>query len=163
MHIPKAKEENTMTNRYFEEMRNAAKAFEEAKAEMKNERDQILEKHGWDSEEMKAWKEREKALKFPYTNGQMKAFWAWRYTNDNEFESFTMNDFLWDKEVEDFARTMKEAGITEFVYTCTSTALMDNIHDLEAAGFKMTGLSELTKKNTWGEDEIIRGLRFEAR
>ena len=152
-----------MTNAYFEEFIKTWKAYDAAKDERETEKKQILETKGWDSEEYKAWKERESRIKFPFSGGQMSAYWGWKYTIENELDIFTLNDFIWDKDVKDFARTLKEAGVKEFIYTCTSTALMDNIHDLEANGFKMVGLWETKKKNIWGDDEIKRGLRFEAR
>ncbi|MBO4819538.1 MAG: hypothetical protein J5528_05295 [Firmicutes bacterium] len=152
-----------MTNTYFEELLRSWKKYEDAKAERNKEREQIIKEKGWDSEELKAWKEREQSIPFPYTDGQMKSYWAWRYTTENELDTFTINEFLWDREVENFGKALREAGIKEFIYTCTSTALMDNIHDLEACGWKMTGLWESRKKNIWGAEDITRGLRFEAR
>jgi len=151
-----------MRNEYFEELLKTWKEYEDAKLDREAERDQIIKDKGWDSKEYKAWKEREAGIEFPYTGGQLKAYWAWRYTKENELDTFTLNDFIWDRDVKDFADTLREAGVNEFIYTCTSTALMDNIHDLEANGWKMTGLWELKKKNIWGQDEITRGLRFKA-
>lgn len=153
-----------MTNKYFEEMEKVGAVFNELKRAREEEKEAIIEQYGYDSEELKAFreKEKEKELKFPYNNAQMKAYWAWQYTEENNLETFTLNEFLWEKEIEDFVKTMKDAGVTEFVYTCTSTALMDNIHDLEAAGYKMTGLAELKFEDRWSDRKVLRGLRFEA-
>jgi predicted peroxiredoxin len=164
MHIPKDKEDKTMTtNKYFEEIYTKSCEYTKEKRAREEEKDQIIENNGWDSEELKAWKARQESFNYPYTAGQVKAYRAWEHSTENNLDTIELNDFLWEKEVEDFARTLKEAGISEFIYTCTSTALMDNIHDLEANGWKMTGLTEFAKKNHWGDEEITRGLRFEAR
>ena len=48
-------------NTYFEEMKRIGYAWEEARAERKNRKQQIIDTLGWDSEELKAWYEEDKA------------------------------------------------------------------------------------------------------
>lgn len=166
MHIPKAREERKMTkNTYFEEIERVTLKFTEDRERRKAEKEEIINTKGWGSEELKEWRARDEEIKFPYDEGTMKAFRAWYHQEDNGFETETLvfPDFLWDKEVPGFIRALKKAGINEFIYTCTSTALMDNIHDLEEGGFMMTGLAEIKNTSRWTTDEFTRGLRFEAR
>ena len=164
MHIPKDKEDKTMTtNKYFEEIYTKSCEYTKEKRAREEEKDRIIETYGWDSEELKAWKARQESFKYPYTAGQVKAYRAWEYSKDNNLSIIALNDFLWENEVKDFVDTLKEAGVTEFFYTNTSTAVMDNIHDLTENGCEMAGLATLTKKNLWGEEEELRGIRFEVR
>lgn len=167
MHIPKDKEDKTMTsmtNRYFEELYRLGCEYQKAKEAREEEKREIIDTKGWDSEEYKAWREREEGIRFPLNGGQQRAFQAWRYTKENDLETFTMNDFIWDKDVADFAEALRQAGISEFLYTNQSTAVMDNIHDLEANGFRMAGLATFEKAGWWkDEKETVRALRFEAK
>ena len=74
-----------------------------------------------------------------------------------------MDEFLWDREVEDFVETLRKAGFQSFVYSNQSTAVMQNIHQFVAAGCTLEGPCTLVKKSKrWGEegDEQILGLRF---
>ena len=62
---------------------------------------------------------------------------------------------------EDFVKTMKEAGITEFVTIDENTALMRVLHELDALGCKMVGLTTITVKDGWSkEDKIQNGIRM---
>jgi hypothetical protein len=75
-----------------------------------------------------------------------------------------MDDFLWEREVKDFINTLREAGITSFVYTNTSTAVMENLHAFAKEGCTMTGLCTITRQETrWGDEEPteIQGIRFQ--
>ena len=74
-----------------------------------------------------------------------------------------MDDFLWDREVEDFTETLRKAGIGSFIYTNQSTAVMGNIHGFEAAGCRMEGLCKIERtERRFGENrtEEILGIRF---
>ena len=143
-------------NAFFEEMRAAGRAYEEMKAAHKEKKQEIIDTYGWGSEELKAWYDEDKAIEMPYSQGAWKAYRAWMASG----ETLQMDDFLWDREVEDFSNALKAAGITEFIYTNTSTALMDNIHDLVTLGWKLTGPEVIEKEDRWGDRESLRGLRF---
>ena len=143
-------------NAFFEEMRAAGKAYEEQKAAHKEKKQQIIDTYGWGSEELKAWNEEDKAIEMPYSQGAWQAYRAWMASG----EILQMDDFLWDREVENFSDALKAAGISEFLYTNKSTALMDNIHDLVALGWKLNGPETFEKEDRWGDKENLRGLRF---
>ena len=61
------------SNSYFEEMKRIGYAWEEARVERKNRKQQIIYTLGWDSEELKAWYEEDKAAAFPFPQGASKA------------------------------------------------------------------------------------------
>lgn len=153
----------------FEEMRKASRDWNEAKKERKARKEQIISTNGWDSPEMEMWEQEDKAAEaaFPYTTGQMKAFWNWRASIEHQVGEYEMDDFLWDGEVTDFVGTLRKAGIETFVHTNHSTALMENIHAFIAAGCTMEGPCTIIHPDDtfWkieGGDAppAIKGIRF---
>ena len=149
-------------NIYFENLSRLGKEHAEQCKAHEARKDSIIEAHGWDSPEMDAWYTEKKRLEEPnpLSGGIGKAFRAWLYSESNELE---MSDYLWEKEVTDFVDTLRKAGFQSFVYTNSSTAVMENIHQLVAAGCTLEGPCTLTKKTErWGteEEETVPGLRF---
>lgn len=150
-------------NAHFEELKRIAEAYQEKKADLEGRKQEIIDTYGWDSEELKAWYEEKGKMTYPIPAGACKAFRAWRHTIEREENEVEMEDFLWDREVADFIDTLKKAGIERFIYTNKSTALMENMHDLEAAGCRMEGLCKIERtERHFGEDrtEEILGIRF---
>lgn len=62
------------------------------------------------------------------------------------FLSYEMNSFLWTRDVPTFILTLREAGIKHFVFTNTSTALMEDLHAFEQEGCEINGLATETEK-----------------
>lgn len=150
-------------NSYFEEMKRIGYAWEEARVERKNRKQQIIDTHGWDSEELKAWYEEDKAAAFPFPQGASKAYRAWAGSISRKEDEVEMDDFLWEKEVHDFIDTLRKAGIQTFVYTNQSTAVMENLHAFAAEGCTMDGLCTITRhEDRWGDEEPteVMGIRF---
>lgn len=143
-------------NTFFDEMRAAGRAYEEKKAAHKEQKKQILDTYGWGSEELKAWREEDEAIEMPYSQGAWQAYRAFEASEG----ILQLDDFLWDREVENFSEALKAAGISEFIYTNKSTALMDNLHDLVACGWKLIGPVAFEKEDRWGDKESIRGIQF---
>ena len=150
-------------NSYFEEMKRIGYAWEEAQVERKNRKQQIIDTLGWDSEELKAWYEKDKAAAFPFPQGASKAYRAWAGSISRKEDEVEMDDFLWEKEVHDFIDTLRRAGIQTFVYTNQSTAVMENLHAFAAEGCTMDGLCTITRhEDRWGDEEPteVMGIRF---
>ena len=150
-------------NSYFEEMKRIGYAWEEARVERKNRKQQIIDTLGWDSEELKAWYEEDKAAAFPFPQGASKAYRAWAGSISRKEDEVEMDDFLWEKEVHDFIDTLRKAGIQTFVYTNQSTAVMENLHAFAAEGCTMDGLCTITRhEDRWGDEEPteVMGIRF---
>ena len=150
-----------MRNTYFEKMKEEGKRWIEAKEVRKAEKLQLENKGDWDG--VKAWNEREKReFPFPFTRGQDRAYRAYEDTNYYGASEFMVKELPWETgTTEDFVKTMKEAGITEFVTTDESTALMRVLHELDALGCKMVGLTTITIKDAWSkEDKIQNGIRM---
>ena len=150
-------------NTYFENLKRIGHGWEAARVERQARKQQIIDTLGWDSDELKAWYEEDAAAKFPFESGVSKAYRAWAQSLSRKEDELEMDDFLWDKEVADFINALRSAGITSFVYTNQSTAVMENLHAFAAQGCTMTGLCTIIRKeNRWGEEELteIKGIRF---
>ena len=150
-------------NAYFENLYKLGCEYEAARTERRARKKQIIETYGWDSEELKAWYAEDAAAKFPFEQGACKAYRAWKSSISRKENEVEMDDFLWEKEVKDFVEALKSAGIETFVYTNQSTAVMENLHQLVAAGCTMQGLCTITRQETrWGEEEPteVQGIRF---
>ena len=150
-------------NSYFEEMKRIGYAWEAARVERKNRKQQIIDTLGWDSEELKAWYEEDKAAAFPFPQGASKAYRAWAGSISRKEDEVEMEDFLWETEVHDFIDTLRRAGIQTFVYTNQSTAVMENLHAFAAEGCTMDGLCTITRhEDRWGDEEPteVMGIRF---
>ena len=150
-------------NTYFEELKRIGHEYEEARVERQSRKQPIIDTYGWDSEELKAWYAEDKAAIFPIPQGACKAYRAWQSSIRRQEDEVEMDDFLWEKEVQDFIEALKAAGITSFVYTNQSTAVMENLHAFAKAGCTLQGLCTITRReNRWGDEEPyeVQGIRF---
>ena len=150
-------------NTYFDNLYRIGCEYEAARVERQARKQQIIDTLGWDSEELKAWYEEDKAAKFPFSQGISKAFRAWKTSIQRSEDEVEMDDFLWESEVHDFVEALREAGFQTFVYTNQSTAVMENLHQFAAEGCRLEGLCTITRReNRWGEEEPyeVQGIRF---
>ena len=149
------KKENT----FFEEMKKVGHAWDDERRARLEQRREIEKTYGYCSEEYSNWLAENKDIPFPFTDGANKAYRAWAGSIQDELEILEFSDLLWDREVADFVDTLRKAGITEFIYTGHSTALMENIHQLAAEGCTMTGLYKAEHEERWGTTTVM-GIRF---
>ena len=153
----------SIENAVFKEMKRAGHEWEKAREERRARKQQIIDTYGWDSEELKAWYEEDAAATFPFSQGACKAYRAWATSISRQEDELEMDDFLWETEVADFVGTLRKAGISSFVYSNQSTAVMENLHAFAAEGCAMQGLCTITRRETrWGDEEPaeILGIRF---
>ena len=150
-------------NTYFDNLYRIGCEYEAARVERQARKQQIIDTLGWDSAELKAWYEEDKAAKFPFSQGISKAYRAWKTSIQRSEDEVEMDDFLWESEVHDFVEALREAGFQTFVYTNQSTAVMENLHAFAAQGCTMTGLCTITRQESrWGDEEPteVMGIRF---
>ena len=150
-------------NTYFENLKRIGHEYEAARVERQARKQQIIDTLGWDSDELKAWYAEDQAAKFPIEQGACKAYRAWASSISRQEDELEMDDFLWEQDVKAFVEALRNAGIETFVYTNQSTAVMENLHALAAAGCTMVGLCNITRReNRWGEEEPyeVQGIRF---
>ena len=150
-------------NTYFENLKRLGHECEERRAAHESRKQHIIDTYGWESEEFKAWYAEKEAMKFPFPEGASKAYRAWAQSICRKEDEVELDDFLWERDVADFVDTLRKAGIEGFVYTNTSTACMENLHQLAAAGCRMEGLCTITRHETrWGDEEPyeVQGVRF---
>ena len=146
-------------NAYFNEFERITAEWMNKTEAHKAKKQNIIRTFGWDSEELNAWYTEKEAYKFPFSSGENKAYYAWKYSESEEVE---MNDFCWDKEVHDFINTFRKAGIKTFIYTNTSSAVMENLHWFVKEGCEMLGLCTITKNNCYDKEQLVMGIRFKV-
>ncbi len=147
---------------YFHRMYEESERYHLARAERMKEKEALEAADDWDA--VHKWYEREEQFKSPFTSGQMKAYRAYRNSSEIECGDPEMSDSLWEREVKDFSDTLRAAGVTTFVLTNQSTGLMEDIHNLEAQGWRLVGTCRLVvcshRFGIEGTEERL-GLRFE--
>jgi hypothetical protein len=153
----------TMKNAYFESMYKEVRSYQEKKEAVRKQRSRLFDEEKYDEGTalMKAFKEEHP---FPYTDGAMKAYWAYQNMNYRGSDCFEVEDLPWPKDMKDFADTLREAGIDAITVTDQSTGLMDGIYGLSENGWKMGGLKTVTRKDDhrFGTDEpeTKNGIEF---
>ncbi|MCH4007863.1 MAG: hypothetical protein LKE59_12065 [Eubacterium sp.] len=153
----------TMKNAYFENMYKEISDYQEKKEAIRKQRSKLFDEEKYDEGTtlMKAFEEENK---FPYSDGAMKAYWAYQNVNYRGADCFEVEDLPWPKDMKDFADTLREAGIDAITVTDQSTGLMDGIYGLSANGWKMGSLKIVTRKDDhrFGTDEPERknGIEF---
>ena len=153
----------TMKNAYFESMYKEVRSYQEKKEAVRKQRSALYEEEKYD-EGTALVKAFEEETPFPYSDGAMKAYWAYQNLNYRGSDCFEVEDLPWEKDMKDFAETLKDAGINTIVVTDQSTGLMDGIYGLIANGWKMGALKIVTRKDDhhFGTDEpeTKKGIEF---
>ena len=150
-------------NAFFEQMKQTIVRYEAERAERMARKRRIIKEKGFGSPELAAWYQEDKAAGFPFTNGAWSAYRAWESSVYRQESELDMDMPLSLGEFPDFLETLRKAGLCSFVYTCRSTATMDNLHDFVAHGCTMVGLCTITRRETrWGQEEPdeVCGIRF---
>ena len=131
---PKArKEAKTMketTNTYFQSMESTIREYNNAKRTNREEKD------------------------FPFNQGQMTAFWAWKSSID--FQSTCNGESVLEvsglpqtKDIHNFVTCLRDAGVDTFATTDESTALLRSLHALSEEDCQMIGLCKVIRTETY--------------
>ena len=112
----------------------------------------------------KAIKEQAKNLEEYGINGTM--FWAYRGSMkvDNDYINF--EEVIWDKDIEEIAKCLKENEIYEFTISSNFSGLINTLVEFEKHGYRIVGLTTVkaSYKNPltddWNKLNAIRLLRY---
>ncbi len=146
---------NERMDGFFGKMETAAGEYETARSARNAEKARLLD--AGDQGGLDAWHEREKQFRFPYTEGQMRAYRAWMQSRRRGSSTLEAEDLPWERDIPDFVRTLREAGAEAFAVTDQSTALMRSLHALAAEGCTVEGLCTITRReDRYGSMEEYR-------
>lgn len=92
-------------------------------------------------------------------------FWAYRSSMEAGNDEINFDDVIWDYDIEEIAKTLKENGISEFTISSTFSSLIPTLAEFVKHGFQMAGLTEVRAKYTdWktGERALIPAIRMQS-
>ena len=141
-----------MNTTYFDEMTANCAAYERAKKEYTECKQQIAETYGWDSLEMYAWNEAGNTKPtYPYSNGAMMAYNVFKNRSDNLEDECEMDETIWNEEFSDFVTTLRKLGVTEFTITKDISGMIGTLYQFTDEGCTVAGLHTIVKlRNSWG-------------
>lgn len=96
---------------------------------------------------------------FRFTEGQLEAYWTWFYSRSKE--EIVEDGHLWSRDVHDFIKTFREAGVESFVTIDRSTGLMENLHGFAAEGCAIDTLCIIKATNEYDYDK--QGIRIKIK
>lgn len=85
-------------------------------------------------------------------------------TIENNYKELVIDDLPFvtnsQEKINDFKSQLERAGISEFIFSNTSTSLMDTVHFLDSNGIKIDGLATFNYENWYGNTETVKGFRM---
>lgn len=90
-------------------------------------------------------------------------FWAYRSSMEAGNDEIDFNDVIWDYDIDEIVKTLKENSIREFTISSTFSSLIPTLAEFAKHGFQMTGLTEVRAKYTdWQTSEraVIPAIRM---
>ena len=92
-------------------------------------------------------------------------FWAYRNSITAGNDQIDFSETIWDADIPEITRTLKENGITEFTISSTFSSLIPTLAEFEKHGFQMAGLTEVKANYTdfqTQERAVIPAIRMAA-
>ncbi|RKJ03848.1 hypothetical protein D7X87_13415 [bacterium D16-54] len=92
-------------------------------------------------------------------------FWAYRNSMEAGNEEINFEDVIWDYDIEEIVKTLKENGISGFTISSTFSSLIPTLAEFAKHGFQMAGLTEIRARYTdWqtGKAAVIPAIRMKA-
>ena len=93
-------------------------------------------------------------------------FWAYRNSITAGNDRIDFSETIWDSDIEEIAKTLKENGISEFTISSTFSSLIPTLAEFAKHGFQMAGLTEVEANYTdWQTQEraVIPAIRMELK
>lgn len=98
-----------------------------------------------------------------YSLGTRKALWNYNDSKRHNSSEYEVTDLPSEDSMEDFIETLRSAGITTFVITAKTTALIEALHQLRRLGCTVYGLDTITRNDTEFrvmDDYEVEGIRI---
>ena len=93
-------------------------------------------------------------------------FWAYRNSITVGNDRIDFSETIWDSDIEEIAKTLKENGISEFTISSTFSSLIPTLAEFAKHGFQMAGLTEVKANYTdfqTQERAVIPAIRMELK
>lgn len=93
-------------------------------------------------------------------------FWAYRNSITAGNDRIDFSETIWDSDIEEIAKTLKENGISEFTISSTFSSLIPTLAEFAKHGFQMAGLTEVKANYTdfqTQERAVIPAIRMELK
>lgn len=93
-------------------------------------------------------------------------FWAYRNSITAGNDRIDFSETIWDSDIEEIAKTLKENGISEFTISSTFSSLIPTLAEFAKHGFQMAGLTEVRANYTdfqTQERAVIPAIRMELK
>lgn len=93
-------------------------------------------------------------------------FWAYRNSITAGNDRIDFSETIWDSDIEEITKTLKENGITEFTISSTFSSLIPTLAEFAKHGFQMAGLTEVKANYTdfqTQERAVIPAIRMELK
>ena len=75
-------------------------------------------------------------------------FWAYRNSITAGNDSIDFGETIWDNDIPEITRALKENGISEFTISSTFSSLIPTLAEFEKHGFRRAGLTEVKANYT---------------
>ena len=75
-------------------------------------------------------------------------FWAYRNSITAGNDRIDFSETIWDTDIPEITKTLKENGITEFTISSTFSSLIPTLAEFAKHGFQMAGLTEVKANYT---------------
>lgn len=108
----------------------------------------------------RAMKEGERLADYGINGTVFAAYRALEFTRN---ENLDFSEVIWDKDIPEIIKTLKENDICEFTISSTFSSLIETLAAFEKEGVKMAGLTEVNANYTdWktGEQARIPAIRM---
>ena len=75
-------------------------------------------------------------------------FWAYRNSITAGNDRIDFSETIWDSDIEEITKTLKENGISEFTISSTFFSLIPTLAEFAKHGFQIAGLTEVKANYT---------------
>lgn len=73
-------------------------------------------------------------------------FSAYKSSKNRELDEIDFNDVIWNYDVEDIVKELREAGCETFTISSTFSSLLETIWEFEQLGCRMDGLTQIEQE-----------------